>query len=70
MGIEALNAPRQAGMTDWYMARQLRKYREGLRGDHSDDSYGAQMVVPSRALPDDQAVLDVVSYINTLLVTR
>ncbi len=66
MGIEALNAPRQVGMTDWYLVGQLEKYREGVRGDHPDDIYGAQMVAPALALPDDQAVLDVIAYINTM----
>jgi len=66
MGIEALNAPRQVGMTDWYLVSQLEKYRNGLRGDHPDDIFAALMVAPAQALPDDQAVLDVVAYINTL----
>ena len=66
MGVEALNAPRQAGMTDWYLIRQLEKFRDGLRGDHPEDTYGAQMIAPSRMLPDEQAVLDVIAYINSL----
>ncbi len=66
MGIEALNAPRQVGMTDWYLVSQLEKYRTGVRGDNPDDIFAALMVAPAKALPDDQAVLDVVAYINTL----
>ena len=66
MGIEALNAPRQAGMTDWYILRQMEKFRQGVRGDHPDDTYGAQMAPSARALPDEQALLDIVAYINTL----
>ena len=42
-GIWAMNAPRQAGMSDWYMAAQIRKFRDGLRGDHRQDAYGRQM---------------------------
>ena len=66
MGIEILNAPRLAGMSDWYMVTQLQKFRTGLRGAHSEDIFGAQMVPSAKALPDDQALLDVVAYINAL----
>ena len=66
MGNQELNAPRLAGMTDWYMVTQLQKFRTGLRGDHLDDTYGLQMVPFAKALPDEQAVLEVVAYINRL----
>jgi cytochrome c553 len=66
MGNPGLNSPRLAGMSDWYMVIQLEKFRTGLRGRHPDDIYGAQMVPFSMTLPDDQAMRDVVAYINTL----
>ena len=66
MGNPALNSPRLAGMTDWYMVTQLQKFRDGLRGHHPDDIYGLQMLPFATALPDEQALLDVVAYINTL----
>jgi cytochrome c oxidase subunit 2 len=66
MGNQELNSPRLAGMTDWYMVTQLQKFRAGLRGDHLDDTYGLQMTPFAKALPDEQAVLEVVAYINTL----
>ena len=66
MGNPLLNSPRLAGMSDWYMVIQLQKFRSGLRGDHSQDIYGAQMVPFATLLPDEQALLDVVAYINTL----
>jgi cytochrome c oxidase subunit 2 len=65
-GNEALNAPRQAGMDDWYMARQLEHFRDGIRGTHAQDLYGQQMAPMAKTLPDAQAIADVVSYINTL----
>ena len=65
LGNPALNSPRLTGMSDWYMAIQLHKFRNGLRGDHPDDIYGQQMVPSAKALPDEQALIDVVSYINT-----
>ncbi|MDH3864826.1 MAG: c-type cytochrome, partial [Gammaproteobacteria bacterium] len=66
MGIQALNAPRMAGMTDWYMARQLKNFRDGVRGSHLQDYYGMQMGFMGRILADDQAINDLVAYINTL----
>ena len=66
MGIPALNSPRLAGMSDWYMVIQLQKFRSGLRGDHPEDIYGLQMVPFATLLPDEQALVDVVAYINTL----
>jgi len=66
MGNKDLNSPRLAGMSDWYMVTQLQKYRANLRGEHPDDTYGSQMAPFAKALPDEQALLDVVGYINTL----
>ena len=65
-GNAELNAPRLAGMTDWYMVTQLQKYRADLRGNHPDDTFGLQMAPFAKALPDEQALLEVVAYINTL----
>ena len=65
-GIAALNAPRQAGMSDWYLVTQLKNFREGIRGGHADDKYGAQMQMMAAILQSDERVHDVVSYINTL----
>ncbi|MDA1074483.1 MAG: c-type cytochrome, partial [Proteobacteria bacterium] len=65
-GIQAMNAPRQAGMDDWYLARQLRNFKNEIRGSHGQDLYGQQMVRMSNILITDQAVDDVVAYINTL----
>ncbi len=66
MGVQAINAPRMAGMTDWYLASQLRNFREGLRGEHPQDFYGKQMGFMAKSLHDEQAISDLVAYINTL----
>jgi cytochrome c oxidase subunit 2 len=65
-GIEAMNAPRLAGMTDWYLARQLGNFRDGVRGAHRRDYYGLQMSLVGSILTDQQKINDVVAYINTL----
>ncbi|MDH3351700.1 MAG: c-type cytochrome [Gammaproteobacteria bacterium] len=65
-GIEAMNAPRAAGMSDWYLARQLQNFKDGIRGSHPTDYYGFQMGFMARVLHDEQAINDLVAYINTL----
>lgn len=65
-GRQTMNAPRMAGMTDWYIERQLVNFREGVRGQHPQDYYGKQMGFMARILQDDQRIKNVVAYINTL----
>lgn len=65
-GNEALGAPALRGQNDWYLATQLRNFKEGWRGSHEQDSYGQQMRAMSLVLTDDSAINNVVSYINTL----
>lgn len=66
MGAQALNAPRTAGMSDWYMLRQLQNFKHNVRGAHPRDYYGMQMGFMGDILHDEQAVKDVIAYINTL----
>lgn len=65
-GIWTSNAPRLAGMQDWYLVRQLQNFKGQIRGGHPDDIYGDQMFMMASILRDDQAISDVVAYINTL----
>lgn len=65
-GNEDLAAPALAGQNDWYLLQQLDKYRQGIRGGHPDDTYGQQMRASAQLLDSDQAVRDVVAYINSL----
>ncbi len=65
-GIWALNAPRLADMSDWYLVRQLQNFQQRIRGAHSQDFYGWQMATMSDFLADDRAINDIVAYINTL----
>jgi cytochrome c oxidase subunit 2 len=61
-----MNAPRLKGMSDWYLATQLKNFKHGVRGAHAQDMYGPQMALLSAILPDDQAIDDLVAYIDTL----
>lgn len=65
-GNAALQSPALAARSDWYLATQLTNYKAGLRGVDERDSYGAQMRAIAATLADDQAIADVVAFINTL----
>ncbi len=64
-GKFGVNAPRLAGQHDWYLKQQIMNFKSGVRGNHKDDLYGVQMVLMSRILPNEQAIDDVLAYINT-----
>jgi len=65
-GIQAINAPRMAGMTDWYLASQLKNFKAGIRGQHPKDFYGKQMGFMGRTVHNDKDLNDLVAYINSL----
>ena len=65
-GLWTTRAPRLAGASDWYLVTQLQNFKSRVRGAHEDDIYGPQMSLLADMLPDDQAINDVVAYINTL----
>ena len=65
-GIWSQNAPTLNGANDWYIARQLENFRQGIRGSHPQDLYGKQMTLITIMLRDEQDIQDVVAYINTL----
>jgi cytochrome c oxidase subunit II len=65
-GNWSTNAPRLANMNDWYLARQLQNFRQGIRGRHPQDFNGSQMAEMAAALGDDQAINDLLDYVHTL----
>ena len=42
-GNRELNAPRLSGQAGWYLAKQLKDYRDGVRGNRDDDVLAKQM---------------------------
>ena len=65
-GMQAVNAPPIAGANDWYLLTQLKNFKGKVRGyDPNIDPTGAAMAGIAATL-DDAAMLNVVSYINTL----
>src|SRR5690606_7976767 len=65
-GMEALNAPALAGQEEWYTIRQLKNFKEGIRGTNPKDTYGMQMAPMAQVLAHDQAIDDVAAYIRSL----
>jgi cytochrome c oxidase subunit 2 len=65
-GNKSLSAPANGGQDEWYVIRQLRNFRSGVRGSDPQDTFGAQMRPMAMQLADDQAVEDVAAYIAKL----
>ena len=65
-GIMAMNAPSLAGLPPWYIERQLKYYKEGIRGTHEKDLFGQQMAPMANMLADDAAIRNVTAYLETL----
>ncbi len=65
-GNPALNAPANAGQDPWYLTRQLKNFRVGIRGAHPDDTFGAQMRPMAMMLANEQDIADVVAYLTSM----
>ena len=59
-------APRVAGQQDAYLALQLRRYQQGVRGNHPADKHGRQMAGLANLLESEQAIIDVSVYMASL----
>ena len=65
-GNPDLKAPRIAGTDDWYLAAELRKFRIGVRGASPKDTEGRLMRPMARTLANEDAIRNVVAYVETL----
>ena len=65
-GVRLMQAPKLKGMSDWYTVTQLKNFKQGFRGAHAKDDYGPQMALMAAILKDEQAINDLVAYINVL----
>ncbi len=70
VGIKSLGAPGLAGLDDWYMDAQLKKFQSGVRGGSEKDRYGTQMVFIMQRLQSDEGILDIIAYLRDLDVTQ
>lgn len=65
-GDPAFGSPMLTTVNDWYLVTQLKNFKSGIRGSRTGDIYGMQMRASTQLLTDEQAIMDVVSYISTL----
>ena len=64
-GNKTLNAPALNVQEDWYMVRQLKKFKDGIRGTNPKDVPGMQMRPMALTLKDEQAMIDLAGHIAT-----
>lgn len=65
-GNQQMNAPPLANASDWYLVSSLEKYKAGIRGGNPANANAVLMRGMSNMLADQQAIKDVVAYIETL----
>ena len=65
-GIEALGGNKLTDLPDWYLARQLMYFRDGVRGADPQDAFGLQMTAIGALVADDQVIADIIAHIGTL----
>lgn len=65
-GNEGLGAPALVSLDAWYLADQLRRYAEGLRGTHPADTYGAQMRAFAASFDTDAERTALAGFVATL----
>jgi len=63
VGNQSIEAPRLAGMEEWYLRRQLENFRAGIRGTHVDDEHGLAMQ-PMATQLTDEGIDDLVDWIG------
>ena len=65
-GNQTIKSAPLAGLDDWYLATELRKFRSGVRGTDPRDTEGRIMRPMARTLSGEDAVRNVVAYVKTL----
>lgn len=65
-GNVLLNAPSLRGIDDWYLARQYKNFRDGIRGTHEDDEYGQQMQRMGQVLKTEEDIRSVAAWLLSL----
>jgi cytochrome c oxidase subunit 2 len=64
-GFEAGKVPPLAGLDDWYVAAQIRKFQKGVRGATPDDAFGPVMRNVAASLSAEE-VEQVAAYVHAL----
>jgi cytochrome c oxidase subunit II len=66
LGNQFVNAPSIAGLPQWYIEAQLKKFRSGGRGTHFDDLTGMQMRPMAMSLYNDTEVSVIAAHVAAL----
>lgn len=69
-GNPALGAPSIAGLPTWYVTEQLRRFKDGLRGKHPDDTGGLRMRAMARQMMSTTEVEAVAGHVSGLPVVK
>jgi len=69
-GVEALGGNMLTNLSAEYLSRQLKYFKSGVRGADPRDTKGQLMATSSQVLADEQAIADVIAYIETLTPPR
>ncbi len=69
-GNRVVEAPPIAALPGWYIEAQLRKFREGARGDHPADSAGLKMRAMARTLSSETDLMAMVGYVSSMPATK
>lgn len=65
-GVEKLGAPILTLQPLWYLQEQMQNFRTSVRGADKRDKFGMQMAAMAQYIEGDQALLDVLAYVDTL----
>ena len=65
-GNRPVNAPNIAGLPQWYIDSQLKKFKTGGRGTHFDDITGMQMRPMAMSLHNDEEIKTIAAYVSSL----
>jgi cytochrome c oxidase subunit 2 len=66
LGNQPVNAPSIAGLPQWYVESQLKKFKQGGRGTHFDDLSGMQMRPMAMSLHNDYEINTIAAYVASL----
>ncbi len=56
-------SPPLLGLQDWYLASQIRKFQQGIRGADARDANGQKMIFSSRHIDDESTLQSLVAYL-------
>lgn len=66
LGNQQVNAPSIAGLPQWYLEAQLKKFKEGGRGTHFDDLTGMQMRPMAMSLHNEGEIKVIAAHVSSL----